>query len=152
MNDFAKQKTNSNKLSNKSKKLSQTSTKSLSTENQSPQTKKKRNFEKECQLLGSINFADQKKVTRKGKNHGRNYFEINVKGKIENQESLDSIFLREINTIYAFQDIVKKEKVWKDLETYQWVDKRYLFLCLYHTKKRLYRLYGWVEVSTKDKH
>ncbi|CAG8569034.1 6969_t:CDS:2 [Scutellospora calospora] len=110
MNSFTKQKTNSGRLTSKSKKTSQNKQEisNESLENQSPPTKKKRSYEKPCQLLGSINSVQRKEVTRKGQNHGRTYFEINVKDKIENIEIQPN---KEINVIYVFQDTIRKEKI-----------------------------------------
>lgn len=110
MSEFAKQNNTSNRLTSKNQKISQNQAElpSKDLKDQTAPTKKKRNYEKPCQLLGNINFVNKKKVTRKGKNCGRDYFEINVENQIENAEVQPN---KEIKIIYALQDFIRKEKI-----------------------------------------
>ncbi|RHZ37392.1 hypothetical protein [endosymbiont GvMRE of Glomus versiforme] len=108
-----------------------------------PKNKEKSKVEKVFRLVGSINFINFRTVTRKGENFGNKFYELNVKDKIENIPD-------KIEKIYVFEDVVKNEKIWKDLEKDEWVDKRYLFFCYRSSNRfgtKLYRLFDWKEVK-----
>lgn len=50
------------------------------------------------------------------------------------------------NKVYVFKDNLESEKVWKDIESSEYIDKRYLFYCqmgMYGS----YRLVNWKQLK-----
>jgi len=86
------------------------------------------------ELIGRIRGKEKVKVYGKSKWAGTYYYKLEV--NIENKE---------VEGIFAFKDRLISERIWKDLEESNYVDKRFLFYCM--KSSRGFGLINWKELK-----